>query len=362
MSAAMWRKSKNPCEITGRARGARYYQPIRRLGVALGVVWVAMLQSAPARADNLQLALPVSCGSNEPCSIQNYVDLEVGPGVRDFGCGVLTYDGHRGTDFQVRDLARMKAGVPVVAAAPGVVRTTRDEMPDTGKTGYERAGETDRALGNAVVVEHAGGWTTFYGHLRQGSVKVRPGDRVDKGQTLGEVGLSGNTEFPHVHFELRRKGAVIDPFTGAGPGSACGETAGSLWDAATRARLPYTPSGLICAGWSASPPDRSAVLENCDRPVAISTASPMISSWIELFGLQKGDAIRTTLTGPDGVTLAEATHVMEKNRAREFRYTGRKRPAAGWKRGTYHARYTVTRVIQGEPRVVIDVRREANVE
>jgi len=97
----------------------------------------------------------------------------------------------------------MKAGVPVVAAAPGAVRTARDEMADTGKEGYDAAGETERTLGNAAVLEHDGGWTTFYGHLRQGSVKVRPGNGVQQGQQLGEVGLSGNTELPHLHFEVR---------------------------------------------------------------------------------------------------------------------------------------------------------------
>lgn len=131
-------------------------------------------------AAELRLALPLACNSEDACTIQNYVDLDSGPGLKDFGCGVLTYDGHRGTDLQLQNLRRMKAGVPVVAAAPGVVRAARDEMPDTCKTGYDAAGETERAPGNAVVVEHGGGWTTFYGHLRQGSVTALPGNRVEQ--------------------------------------------------------------------------------------------------------------------------------------------------------------------------------------
>jgi len=83
---------------------------------------VASLATNPVGAAELQLGLPVACSPEDDCSIQNHVDLKEGPGVRDFACGVLTYDGHRGTDFQVRDLARMRAGVPVVAAAAGVVR------------------------------------------------------------------------------------------------------------------------------------------------------------------------------------------------------------------------------------------------
>jgi hypothetical protein len=318
---------------------------------------VALL-SPPVGAADLQLALPIACGPDEPCSIQNYVDLDSGAGLKDFGCGVLTYDSHRGTDFQVRDLARMRAGVPVVAAAPGVVRAARDRMPDTGKAGYEAAGETDRALGNAVAVDHAGGWSTFYGHLRQGSVTVKPGDRVAQGQTLGAVGLSGNTEFPHLHFEVRKYGAVIDPFTGAGPGTACGDVSQALWDAPTHARLPYTPTGVVCAGWSAAAPDRSALIADCDRPDGLSAASPAIVSWIELYGVRKGDTVHATLLGPNGAALAETTAVLEKDRAREFRYLGKKRPTASWPPGTYHARFTVVRMVDGAQQTVIDVARE----
>ena len=335
---------------------------IERIGAFVrALCCVVGFSVAPLSAAGLELGLPIACGSEDPCSIQNYVDLKDGPGVQDFGCGVLTYDGHRGTDFQLRDLARMRARVPVVAAAQGVVASARDQMPDTGKKGYETAGETDRALGNAVVVEHSGGWTTFYAHLRQGSVRVRPGDRVEKGQVLGEVGLSGNTEFPHVHFEVRRQGAVIDPFTGAGPGSTCGETSRSLWEAAARARLPYAPTGVVCAGWSASPPERSAVLEDCERPAALSTSSPAIVSWIELFGVREGDALRVTLSAPEGATLAETAAVIEKDRAREFRYVGKKRPAAGWDPGTYRARFTLTRSVENAPRVVLDIAREIDI-
>lgn len=329
----------------------------RRTASAL-ILWLPNLLATAAPAADFRLAFPLVCVPENGCSVQNYVDLDAGPGLKDFGCGALTYDGHRGTDFQVRDLQRMKAGVPVVAAAPGVVRAARDEMADTGKTGYEAAGETERALGNAVAVEHGGGWSTFYGHLRQGSVKVRPGDRVERGQQLGEVGLSGNTEFPHLHFEVRKDGAVIDPFTGSGPGSACGDTSRSLWEALALRQIPYTPTGVICTGWSAVPPDRSAVLEDCDRAAGLSVQSPALIAWIELFGVRKGDAFRATLSGPDGVTLAEATSVLEKDRAREFRYIGKKRPATGWPPGTYRARVTIDRTVDGAKRTVVASERE----
>jgi hypothetical protein len=333
---------------------------IGRMANVIRLVGAAVCLSAAASAAELRLASPLACGPADGCSIQNYVDVDPGPGVKDFACGVLAYDGHRGTDFQVPDLKRMRGGVPVLAAASGVVRDVRDGMPDTGKQAYDASGETDRALGNVVALDHGFGWTTFYGHLRQGSLKVRPGDRVAQGQVLGEIGMSGSTEFPHVHFEVRHKGSVIDPFTGAAPGSACGSTSGSLWGAAARAELPYVATGTICAGWSAAAPDRAAVLEDCERPAGLTRSSPAIVAWIEAFGLRKGDEIRITVSAPDGSVLAQSAHVVDRDAARRFRVVGRKRKAAEWPAGVYRASYQVVRKAPSGPQTVLDLAREVD--
>ena len=61
--------------------------------------------------------------------------------------------------------------------------------------------------GNAVVLEHPGGWTSIYCHMRQGSVRVKQGQEIAAGQPLGLVGESGAAAFPHLHFEIRHSGA-----------------------------------------------------------------------------------------------------------------------------------------------------------
>mgnify|MGYP001154009466 CR=1 FL=1 len=104
-----------PAGVCGLATATRRMPSLIRL---LGVV---VCLNAAAGAAELRLASPLACGPADGCSIQNYVDVEPGPGVQDFACGVLSYDGHRGTDFQVPDLKRMRRGVAVLAAASGVV-------------------------------------------------------------------------------------------------------------------------------------------------------------------------------------------------------------------------------------------------
>lgn len=98
---------------------------------------------------------------------------------------------HTGIDF------RAGYGTRVGAAGRGCVTT---------------AGWTEGGYGNLVVIQHRLGMTSWYAHLR--SVAVRPGECVVAGRFLGRVGATGHAFGPHLHFELRLRGAAVDPRTG----------------------------------------------------------------------------------------------------------------------------------------------------
>lgn len=85
-------------------------------------------------------------------------------------------------------------GSHVLAAAPGIVGYAGDEL---------------RGYGNVVLLVHAGGWVTLYAH-NQGFL-VSAGERVDQGQPIAEVGSSGRSMGPHVHFELIYQSKNCDP-------------------------------------------------------------------------------------------------------------------------------------------------------
>jgi murein DD-endopeptidase MepM/ murein hydrolase activator NlpD len=57
-------------------------------------------------------------------------------------------------------------------------------------------------LGNYVILRHAGGEFSHYAHLKQGSVRVKAGDTVKQGQGIAQLGQTGNTTEPHLHFQL----------------------------------------------------------------------------------------------------------------------------------------------------------------
>lgn len=148
-------------------------------------------------------------GMNSPGkSVVNYVDLDASSGLRDYGCGTVTYDGHQGTDMEILNFYEMDEGVAVLSAAQGVVIYTHDGEYDRETEGLN--GKT----ANAVAVRHSDDSEAWYLHMRKNSVAVALGNVVEVGDTLGLVGSSGYSYGPHIHFELHHNG-VKDPFNGA---------------------------------------------------------------------------------------------------------------------------------------------------
>ncbi len=99
-------------------------------------------------------------------------------------------------------------GWDVLAVADGIVRGARDGEPEHAPLRAQPEPDAltaDGLFGNYVVVEVAPGTFASYAHLQQGSVMVRAGDHVRRGQLLARLGQSGNSAAPHLHFQLADK-------------------------------------------------------------------------------------------------------------------------------------------------------------
>jgi Peptidase family M23 len=94
-------------------------------------------------------------------------------------------------------------GSEALAVADGRVTETKDGIPQN-VPGDSRALPItlDTVGGNHVIVDLGGGRFAFWAHLQPGSVRVKVGDRVRRGQVLGRVGNSGNSTEPHLHFHV----------------------------------------------------------------------------------------------------------------------------------------------------------------
>jgi murein DD-endopeptidase MepM/ murein hydrolase activator NlpD len=88
-------------------------------------------------------------------------------------------------------------GTPIRASDGGVVTESRK----SGGYGWK------------ITIDHGNGYQTVYAHMYEKDVKVQRGQRVNKGQTIALVGSNGWSTGPHLHFEVKRNGRVIDPLS-----------------------------------------------------------------------------------------------------------------------------------------------------
>ena len=110
--------------------------------------------------------------------------------IRPVNSGTVTANGYYSTGkFHGAIDYGVNVGTPVYAAADGVVLTTKSLT-----TSY----------GTYVVIQHANGLQTWYAHGTPGSICVSPGQTVSQGQMIMKSGNSGNSQGPHLHFEVRR--------------------------------------------------------------------------------------------------------------------------------------------------------------
>lgn len=102
--------------------------------------------------------------------------------------GSVAHRRHNGIDVGARE------GAPIVAARDGLVAYSDNEI-----TGF----------GNAVLLLHHEGYSTFYAHCVE--TLVQPGQYVRRGQVIARVGRTGFAMAPHLHFEWRQRGWLRDP-------------------------------------------------------------------------------------------------------------------------------------------------------
>lgn len=100
-------------------------------------------------------------------------------------------------------------GTPVVAAADGTVIATNSSC--THNWGKSYSCGCGGGYGNYVMISHAGGKMTVYGHLT--SLTVSTGQSVSRGQVIGYVGSTGNSTGPHLHYECRLNGVRYNPMS-----------------------------------------------------------------------------------------------------------------------------------------------------
>lgn len=309
----------------------------------LAGLMISMLCAAPAAVlGGPQLALPVDCRPGVDCVVQNYVDRG-GATPQDFTCGAMTYKDHDGVDFRIPSFRRGKAAVEVRAALAGTVKAVRDGVEDGLFMRGGRAAVLGKECGNGIVVDHSDGWTTQYCHMARGSIGVKAGDRLAVGQRIGAIGLSGMTEFTHLHLTLRQHGKAVDPFAADLPKGACGKGE-SLWRPDLRASLAYTSPFVLNTGFAGREVNSNAIEFGEAEAALPSAQSSVLVAYVRVIGLKAGDRQTLEVLNPSGEVFAKSiAQPLPNAKAQYMKVAGRRKPTEGWPAGIFRAVYTLER-------------------
>lgn len=93
-------------------------------------------------------------------------------------------------------------GAEVLAVADAVVAATRDDVPESTSVAAHPKHAIADATGNYIALDLGDGRFAFYEHLKPGSLRVKPGQRVKRGEVIGALGFTGDSTGPHLHFHI----------------------------------------------------------------------------------------------------------------------------------------------------------------
>jgi murein DD-endopeptidase MepM/ murein hydrolase activator NlpD len=163
-----------------------------------------------------------------------------------------TIRAHKGVDYAA------PIGTPVHAAGSGHVRFVGD------KGGY----------GNVVEIDHSQGIVTVYGHLSRFAQGIHVGSRVNQGEVIAYVGMTGLATGPHLHYEYLKNGVHLDPQTVRLPGAEALQA-----DTLARFQTSATPLlGRLSAAPATEPAAATAASTAALPPAAAAGAAPPKSS------------------------------------------------------------------------------------
>ena len=261
---------------------------------------------------------PIATTLNNGLNLRNYVDDDVTSGIKDYMGNPHSYNGHNGTDIGPTGFRSMDHGIPILAAADGVVIAMEYSRID------RNIGPTYPDEGNFVIVEHSGGTQARYWHLRKNSITVNVGETVVTGQVLGLMGSSGFSTEPHLHFELGE--FLNDVYTKRDPWNGTYNTLPSLW----KNQEAYVGNLFLihdadvftetAAGGDIFNIPLSFFKEELIQPAVFSANEPYLVMWLRLQGLP-GDSYTIEIRRPDASLYGNIIHTLS-NKVTGWHYWG----------------------------------------
>jgi murein DD-endopeptidase MepM/ murein hydrolase activator NlpD len=235
-------------------------------------------------------------------AIFNYIDEDTtSGGIKDYNCGSATYDGHAGTDIGITPFLFYKMDlnqVEIIAAAAGTIVAKADGN-------YDKNCAANNLSPNYIVIQHADGSCSVYLHMKKNSLTSKAiGATVALGEFLGNVGSSGSSTGPHLHFEVWNGTTFAtrtDPWQGT-----CNRLSARSWWVSQRS---YREPALMKAGVHSAVP----LLPACpatEIPYEDSCYQPGVSAVLAIYLRNETDGLSAAckILNPDGTTFSNWVH------------------------------------------------------
>ena len=252
-------------------------------------------QVTPVLPTNLPMKFqtPIGRNANADWAINNYADVDPRSSIAaDYRNGPFQYDGHNAIDAGPWGFSGQDQGIPILAAADGVVDAMQDGF-------FDRETSMGNRPGNFVRIDHGNGFKTLYYHFAKDTITVSVGTRVRAGQILGQMGSSGSSTGTHLHYTPYYRDAPLE--TGYAP---------SVYDANP---LPYGGDRqpfFFATGISNRIINSDLNEQISDNSSYMQGSTGTIQFWLQAYNLKAGDVLQWRYTRPNGTVYATNTYVL----------------------------------------------------
>jgi len=178
--------------------------------------------------------------------------------------------------------------------------------------------------------------------MKKNSIIVKKGDRVDAGKAIGFVGLSGKTEFPHLHFQVSKGKQIVDPFIGIKRSEKCRAGEETLWDETTKAMLGYQNLLIYNGGFNDQRPLADGIHRGLYKKSTLFKSSLKLFLWFAIRNTKPDDVVVLRMLGPDGKEIGMVKNTIKKAQARGIQILDVTSQGA-WPVGSYRGEITLTR-------------------
>ncbi len=262
------------------------------------------------------LMAPVDCSDSSVCYVQIHPDWDAQKDeIDDYKEGNMTLDGAKSTIIRLTGTAKMYNGVLVKAVARGLVKSVRDNMPDFVQK--DKNYMQWRECGNGIAIDLDKGWRVQYCHLKEGSIKVRPGDVVNAGDVIAHVGASGKASYPQLELLVTHKGEYVDPFKGPDEKP--------LWNKEAQKQLPYRSAGVLHFAFVDRVPTKKDAFEGfeADDKQQLARQIKQLFLWAHIFGMKADDLLELKIVNSLGEEFAAKKIQISETTLTHYSYVGK---------------------------------------